>query len=162
VADPYLRFWLRFVQPALPEIERLRTEQVVDRIVASWPDFRGRAIEPIMRSAVERLLPDPRLPGGDYVGSYWTRTNDPEVDLIGADRPEAPARVAFAGSIKWRERGAFDSSDLERLMATSSRVPGVAPETPLVAVSRAGIERSARKLTVGFSPADLLAAYPES
>jgi AAA+ ATPase superfamily predicted ATPase len=161
VADPYLRFWLRFVEPALPEIERLRTERVVDRIVASWPDFRGRAIEPIVRSALERLLPDPGLPGADYVGSYWTRTNDPEVDLIGADKREAPAKVAFTGSIKWRDKDPFDSSDLERLIATSSQVPGVGPGTPLVAVSRTGIDRSARKLTIGFDPADLLAAYPE-
>lgn len=162
VADPYLRFWLRFVEPALPEIERLRTEQVVDRITAQWPDFRGHVIEPIVRSALERLLPDERLSGAAYVGSYWTRTNDPEVDLIGADKMAAPATVAFAGSIKWRETGRFDSSDLERLIATSSQVPGVGPGTPLVAVSRTGIDRSARKLHLGLGPADLLAGYPET
>ena len=160
VADPYLRFWLRFVEPALPEIERLRTERVVDRIMAAWPDFRGHAVEPIVRSAVERLLPDERLPGAEYVGSYWTRTNDPEVDLVGADKRLAPAKVAFAGSIKWRETAPFDSSDLEHLIATSARVPGVGPATPLVAVSRRGVDRSARKLHLGFGPADLLAAYP--
>lgn len=160
VADPYLRFWLRFVEPAFPEIERLRTERVVDRIMAAWPDFRGHAVEPIVRSAVERLLPDERLPGAEYVGSYWTRTNDPEVDLVGADKRLAPAKVAFAGSIKWRETAPFDSSDLERLIATSARVPGVGPATPLVAVSRRGVDRSARKLHLGLGPADLLAAYP--
>ncbi len=160
IADPYLRFWLRFVEPALPEIERLRTERVVDRIMAAWPDFRGHAVEPIVRSAVERLLPDERLPGAEYIGSYWTRKNDPEVDLVGADKRVAPAKVAFAGSIKWRETAPFDSSDLERLIATSARVPGVGPATPLVAVSRRGVDRSARKLHLGFGPADLLAAYP--
>ena len=160
VADPYLRFWLRLVEPALPETERLRTERVVDRIIAAWPDFRGHAVEPIVRSAVERLLPDERLLGAEYVGSYWTRTNDPEVDLVGADKRLAPAKVAFAGSIKWRETAPFDSSDLERLITTSARVPGVGPATPLVVVSRRGVDRSARKLHLGLGPADLLAAYP--
>ena len=95
-----------------------------------------------------------------HLASYWTRKNDPEVDLVGADKRVAPAKVAFAGSIKWRETAPFDSSDLERLIATSARVPGVGPATPLVAVSRRGIDRSARKLHLGFGPADLLAAYP--
>ena len=120
-----------------------------------------QAVEPIVRSAVERLLPDERLLGAEYVGSCWTRTNDPEVDLVGADKRVAPAKVAFAPpSIKWRETAPFDSSDLERLIATSARVAGVGPATPLVAVSRRGVQRSARKLYFGFGPADLLAAYP--
>lgn len=100
------------------------------------------------------------MPGAEYVGSSWTQTNDPEVDLIGADRSLAPAKVAFAGSIKWRGTASFDSSDPERLTATSARVPGVGPTTPLVAVSRTGIDPSARRLQIGFDPADLLAAYP--
>lgn len=160
VADPYLRFWLRFVEPALPELERLRIGPVVERIIDTWPTFRGRAIEPILRSALERLLPRDSLPGANFVGSYWTRTNDPEVDVIGADRAGAPASVAFAGSIKWRDRSTFESSDLERLIATAVRVPGVGPATPLIAISRAGIGRSARRLTAAFGPADLLEGYP--
>lgn len=156
VADPYLRFWLRFVEREMPGIERLRTEQVVDRIMAQWPDVRGRLVEPILRDALERLLPDARLPGASYVGSYWTRTNDPEIDLIGADRRSAPANVAFVGSIKWRETARFDSGDLEQLIRKSALVPGVGPATPLIAISRRGVDRSARKLKVALTPADLL------
>jgi uncharacterized protein len=152
IADPYLRFWLRFVERELPAIERLRTEEVVHRILAQWPDVRGALVEPILRDALERLLPDDRLPGAAYVGSYWTRTNDPQIDLIGADKRTAPARVAFAGSIKWRERALFDSSDLEQLIAKSALVPGVTAGTPLIAISRTGIDRSARKLTVAITP----------
>jgi hypothetical protein len=160
VADPYLRFWLRFVEPALPEIERLRIEPVVERILDAWPTFRGRAVEPILRSALERLLPHASLPGANFVGSYWTRTNDPEVDVIGADKARAPAAVAFAGSIKWRERSRFESSDLERLLATAARVPGVEPATPLVAISRTGIGASAHKLSAAFGPSELLDGFP--
>ena len=160
IADPYLRFWLRFVEPALPEIERLRTEHVVERIVASWPDARGRAIEPIVRAALERLLPDDRLPGAVCVGSYWTRTNEPEIDLVGADTRAAPARVGFIGSIKWREREPFDAGGLEPLIAAGVQVPGVVPGTPLVAVSRTGFAPGITKLAVAYGPSELLAAYP--
>jgi len=123
-----------------------------------WPDVRGRLVEPILRDALERLLPEARLPGASYVGSYWTRTNDPEIDLIGADKRSAPANVAFVGSVKWRETAPFDSGDLEQLIRKSALVPGVGPATPLIAISRRGVERSARKLTVAFTPADLLSS----
>lgn len=156
VADPYLRFWLRFVERELPAIERLRTDEVVDRILSQWADVRGRFVEPIIREALERLLPDGRLPGASYVGSYWTRTNDPEIDLIGADQRTSPAVVAFAGSIKWRDRAPFDSADLERLLTKSALVPGVGPLTPMVAVSRSGVDRSARKLHLGIAPEELV------
>ncbi len=156
VADPYLRFWLRFVEREMPAIERVRTEEVVARIVAQWPAVRGRFVEPIIRDALERLLPDSRLPGAEYVGSYWTRTNDPEIDLIGADRRTSPAAVAFVGSIKWRDAAAFDSSDLEQLIIKSALVPGVGPSTRLIAVSRCGIDRSARKLSLAIAPSDLV------
>lgn len=156
VADPYLRFWLRFVEREMPAIERIRTEEVVTRILAQWPAVRGRFVEPVIRVALERLLPDSRLPGAGYVGSYWTRTNDPEIDLIGADRRRSPAAVAFAGSIKWRDTAAFESGDLEHLITKSALVPGVGPSTPLIAVSRSGIERSARKLSLAIAPSDLV------
>ena len=157
IADPYLRFWLRFVEPALGEIERRRGPVVVDRILRDWPTYRGRAVEPILRDLLERWLPDERLPDAAFVGGFWTRRNDPEVDVIGADRPSAPARVAFAGSIKWRERAPFDGSDVGNLAAKATLVPGVTVATPLVAISRSGIDPSARGLAAGFGPDDLLA-----
>jgi uncharacterized protein len=74
VLDPYLRFWLRFLGPSIDEIDRGRGDLVVERIERDWTTFRGRAIEPVIRSAVERLLPDSRFGDARYVGSYWTRT----------------------------------------------------------------------------------------
>lgn len=159
VADPYLRFWLHFVLPSSPEIERIRTTRVVDRIMAGWEAYRGRAIEPVVRSAIERLLPHDQVPGANHVGSWWTRTNDIQVDLVGADGPVAPANVAFVGSIKWRSRQAFDRDDERALMAAVRRVPGVSAATPLVAVSRAGVQRQVTSITMTLGPDDLLEAY---
>ena len=115
ITDPYLRFWLRFIERELPAIERLHTEEVVRRIMARWPDVRGTFVEPILRDALERRLPDERLPGATYVGSYWTRKNAPQIDLVGADARTSPASVAFVGSIKWRARAPFDGADISQL-----------------------------------------------
>jgi len=156
IADPYLRFWLRFVERELPAIERQRTDVVVARVLSQWPTARGRMVEPIVRDALERMLPDDRLPGARYIGSYWNRKGDLEVDIVGGDREHKPREIAFVGSIKWRDRKSFDSADTKDLIEKSGRVPGAGPKTLLVAVSRSGIDRSARKIDVSFSPSDLV------
>jgi uncharacterized protein len=57
VADSYLRFWFRFVEPQLRNIEIGRPDLAVTAFRRSWPSWRGRAIEPIAREAVLRLAP---------------------------------------------------------------------------------------------------------
>jgi hypothetical protein len=152
VADPYLRFWLRFVGPHLAEVERGRGDRVVARVREGWPAWRGRAIEPVIRDAVARLLPMKGV-DGPVVGGYWTRTNSVEVDLIGADRPQAKA-ITFAGSIKWLEARPFETPDLNSLVRAAAQVPGAGPRTPLVAVSRSGT--TARGAALRLGPDDLI------
>ncbi|MGH3212047.1 MAG: ATP-binding protein, partial [Trebonia sp.] len=83
VTDPHLRFWLEFIGPHMPEIERHRGDLVIARVRTSWTAWRGTAVEPVIREALRRI--SDQLPGQPrVVGGYWTRTNDPEVDLIGA------------------------------------------------------------------------------
>ena len=60
VVDPYMRFWLRFVNRKVDLIERGRGSLLVEEFRQGWPSFRGRAIEPIVRDSLERLLPDTR------------------------------------------------------------------------------------------------------
>lgn len=156
VADPYLRFWLRFIGPNMEQIERGRGELVVEEIRRTWTDYRGKAVEPLIREAIERLLPDERFGGARYVGGYWTRTNDVEVDLVGADR-ERPKKIDFVGSIKWRERASFDRRDLAHLISQRPRVPGTDEETLSVGVSRTGFEVG--DLDVKLGPNELLGAW---
>jgi hypothetical protein len=97
VADTDLRFWLAFLGPHVAEIERARGDLVLHRIGAAWASWRGRAVEPVVREGLRRLRED-RLPGGTgAVGGYWTRTNDPEIDLVGADREPVAHRITFVG-----------------------------------------------------------------
>ncbi|MGQ0719555.1 MAG: ATP-binding protein [Pseudonocardiales bacterium] len=157
VADSYLRFWLRFIEPALPDIARGRCDLALARLRETWLDYRGRAVEPLVRASLERLATsDPRLAGTAVVGGYWTRTGSVEVDLVGVDQWPGATRVSAVGSIKWRDRSPFDQRDLADLAAHRAEVPG-GRDAPLVAVSRSGC--TARDLAAVYGPDDLVSAW---
>ncbi len=156
IDDPHLRFWLSFVQPGFPQIERGRGDRVLDHVRNRWSTWRGRAIEPVVRDALWRALDDDLAPGTKVIGGYWTRTNDPEIDLVGADRSPIANQITFVGSIKWLESRPFDHRDAGRLLVHRSQLPGATDDTPLLAVSRSG--SSVDGITV-MSPEDLLAAW---
>jgi AAA+ ATPase superfamily predicted ATPase len=156
VADSYLRFWLSFVGPRIPVIERGRGDRVLEQIRTSWTSWRGRAIEPVIREALWRLADDELPEGTDAVGGYWTRTNDPEIDVVGADRAPVAKRITAVGSIKWLETKPFDARDLARLIVHRSRLPGADEATPLVAVARGGCAASGVRW---LGPEELLSAW---
>lgn len=158
IADPYLRFWLKFIAPNMPVIERRRGDLICERILDDWNAFRGRAIEPIVRASIERMLPDSTLPNASYVSSYWTRTNRPQVDLVGSDGDRSPTTAAFIGSIKWRERRKFSRADAVELASIRPQVPLTGPQTQIVGVSRTGFEAGVQ-LDGRLGPADLLSAW---
>jgi AAA+ ATPase superfamily predicted ATPase len=158
VADPALRFWLRFIDPGLPLIERGRGDLVLAAVRRDFGTWRGRAIEPVVRESLLRLLHDDAdFADATAVAGYWTRSNDVEVDLIGADRAPVANQIAFVGSIKWLERAPFDQADVARLLQHRARVPGATDHTPLAAVTRSG--SAADLLTRVWGPADLVDAW---
>ncbi|HTW20544.1 MAG TPA: DUF234 domain-containing protein [Mycobacteriales bacterium] len=157
VADPYLRFWLRLIEPSLPDVARGRPDLALARVRESWHEFRGRAVEPVIRASLERIAADdPVLDGTGVVGGYWTRTNNVEVDLVGVDRWPDSRRVTMTGSVKWRERAPFDRRDLAALVGHRARVPGGA-DAKLIAVSRSG--STITGIDRVYGPADLVAAW---
>jgi Archaea bacterial proteins of unknown function len=102
IADPYLRFWLAFLQRGLPLVERGRGDVLLDRVERSWGSWRGRAVEPIIRESLMRLTPDEQWPDTEAVGGWWNRQNNPEIDLVGADRaPTARNITSSARSNGW-------------------------------------------------------------
>jgi hypothetical protein len=160
VADSYLRFWLYFIGPHRSELDRGRSDRVLDRIDSGWTSWRGRAIESVIREALHRLLPDDQLSDPGAVGGYWTRTNDVEVDIVGADRSPVARQIAFVGSIKWLERRPFDHHDLAQLIMQRGRVPGAAEDTALVVVSRAG-SRVENAVTATYGPEQLIIGWSD-
>jgi AAA+ ATPase superfamily predicted ATPase len=158
VADPYLRFWLRFVGPGIDTIDRGRGELVVAEVRSSWSTFRGRAIEPTIRRALELSLPDRRYGGALYVGAYWNRASTVEVDLVGGDAKPSARIIPFVGSIKWRDDETFGRTDTAALAAQRTAVPGAGPATALLGVSRRGFD-AAVGLDVQLTADELIAAY---
>lgn len=155
IVDPYLRFWLHFIAPHMPEIERGRGDLTVARIRRGWTSWRGRAVEPVVRDALARLLPDGVLPAAGAVGGYWTRANDVEIDIVGADRGPVARTLLFVGSVKWLDQDVFDNRDLAKLQRHRAAIS----TEPLltVGVSRSGF--SCRGLDARYGPDELLAAW---
>jgi AAA+ ATPase superfamily predicted ATPase len=158
VADPYMRFWLAFLLRGIPLIERGRGDLALARIERSWTSWRGRAVEPVIRQSLLRLLPSADWPDTEAIGGWWNRQNNPEIDLVGADRDPVASRLHFIGSIKWLETQRFGRRDYDTLVRDMLAVPGAEPDTPLVAVSRCGIDDDL-PLAAHWTPDDLVAAW---
>ena len=161
VADPYLRFWLRFVAGAIDTIDRGRGELILADVRRDWSTFRGRAIEPIVRDGLEQLLPDERFGAARYVGGWWNRNNSIEVDLVGAERRPVAERVDFVGSVKWRDGQPFDRHDGAVLAGKRLSIPGADTHTKLLGVSRQGFTPD-RGLDIEIGPEELIAAFGRS
>jgi hypothetical protein len=161
IADPYLRFWLALIARAIPLIERGRGDLALEGIERSWTAWRGRAVEPVIRASLLRLLPNDDWPETEAVGGWWNRRNNPEIDLVGADREPVAGAVHLLGSIKWLESQPFDRRDYEALVRDMLAVPGARPDVPLVAVSRSGIAEGL-PLAASRGPDDLFVPGGES
>ncbi|HEY9476177.1 MAG TPA: DUF234 domain-containing protein, partial [Mycobacteriales bacterium] len=156
VADPYLRFWLTFLGPHVAEIERGRGDLVLGRIESGWTSWRGRAVEPVIRESLRRISAEILPEGTNVVEGYWTRTNDPEIGIVGADRGPVAGRITVVGSIRWQDSRPFDLHDLARLAVHRSQLPGADDSTPLLAVTRSGT--TARDV-LALGPDDLIATW---
>lgn len=157
VSDPYLRFWLRFIRTGISLLERGRGDILERRIRESWASFAGRAIEPVVRDAVGRMLPDSRFGDAEFVGGFWNRDNSVEVDLVGGRDEKGSEQIDFVGSIKWHTRGKFDRADFGGLIRDRALVPGATDESLLVGVSRNGF--AVEGLDVRLTPEDLVSAF---
>jgi uncharacterized protein len=155
ITDSYLRFWLAFLGPHLAELDRMRSDLTLQRVDRNWTSWRGRAIEPLVRDALARLLPAKGIPAAPAIGGYWTRSNDVEIDIVGADRAPVARQILFLGSVKWLDTAQFDEHDLIELQRHRDRV--TQNPVPLVAISRSGT--STKHVDAAFTPADLLEAW---
>jgi hypothetical protein len=116
---------------------------------------RGGADRPAVpaAAAAERRLARDRSRRG-----WWNRQNNPEIDLVGADRDPVAGRVHFVGSIKWLENQPFGTREYDTLVRDMLAVPGTGRDTPTVAVSRCGVA-DGLPLTAHWTPGDLVRAW---
>ncbi|MDQ1026384.1 hypothetical protein QF035_003966 [Streptomyces umbrinus] len=104
------------------------------------------------------VLSDRAWPETEAIGGWWNRQNNPEIDLVGADREPVARQVHFVGSVKWLETQPFGRHDYDALVRDMLAVPGTTTDTPLVAVSRCGVS-DGLPLTTHWGPEDLVRAW---
>lgn len=161
VADSNLRLYLAILRDAQQLVMRGRAEAAFAVVQRRWETWRGRAVEPLVREALELAAGVGALPWPEVraVGGWWNRRFDPEVDLVGADRGPVAGRIHFAGSVKWVS-APFDRHNLAALRHAAEQIPGFEPgASGLVVVCRAGADLPQDSVDVQWGPADLLAAW---
>ena len=134
--------------------------QIIER---RWSSWRGRAVEPLVREALELAAATGRLPWPQTtaVGGWWNRRFDPEVDLVGADRSPVAGRIDFAGSVKWLT-SPVDRHDVATLTASAPAVPGFEPgRSGLAVVSLSGraADVDAARVDLWWTADDVLDAF---
>jgi AAA+ ATPase superfamily predicted ATPase len=140
VADSNLRLYLAALRSAHELSRRGRPDAAFEVVERRWSSWRGRAVEPVVREALELAALSGRLPWPEcaVVGGWWNRRFDPEVDLVGADRSPVARRIDFVGSVKWLNTP-VDRHDLASLHRGAAALPGVeAGRTGSVVVSLGG------------------------
>ncbi|WP_175477101.1 ATP-binding protein [Ruania alba] len=153
VADPYLRFWFRYIGRDVERIARGRGDLVAQRFDRDWSSWRGRSIEPVVREAILRLaIDDDRLDGVEAVHAWWARDGRAEVDVVAT----TAERTAVVGTIKWRPDGTVTRREIDQLRAATAFVPRSA-HAVLAAVSPEVGPTVGADLV--FGAADLLSAW---
>jgi len=99
IADDFLRFWFRFVDPNRSGIEQAPDLVLEDRILPELDEFVATTFEDVCREALWQLARDSEV-AFTYgsVGRWWY--GEHEIDIVGLD-DRTPA--AIFGECKWTE-----------------------------------------------------------
>ncbi|HXF71988.1 MAG TPA: ATP-binding protein [Actinomycetota bacterium] len=153
IADPYLRFWFRYVLPNRSRLARGRITEVAQEIRQDLATFVGPVFEECCREWVARYsaLGAAAL----EVGSWWSRTHDLEIDVVTVER----SGYGLLGSCKWSRRPVGERV-LDALYAAKAALGPKAGRARLAIFSRAGFspalrERAAREGVALVEVADL-------
>ncbi|MEI6452917.1 MAG: DUF234 domain-containing protein [Actinomycetes bacterium] len=132
--DPYFRFWFRYVLVNRSRLARGRIAEVAGEIREDLASFIGPVFEDVCRDWVGRC--SALGEGALEVGSWWSRRNDVEVDVVTLDR----RGYGLLGSCKWwRKRvGVAELDDLHRARAA---LGPKAAQAKLVLFARSGFSR---------------------
>lgn len=99
VADPYVRFWGRYILPYTGAIEKGQGAGLVDQVLRpTWEQFVASTWEELAREAVYDLAARRTLGfWPEAVGSWWDAGH--QIDLVAASYQQ---RMAWLGEVRWR------------------------------------------------------------
>jgi hypothetical protein len=122
VADPFLRFWFRFVAPNRSRLEAGQIAAVTREVDAAWPGWVGGTWEDLARAAVPRLDLGPTT--FSVAGRWWGPGVDGrplELDLV-AEAVAGPPRL-LVGEAKRSAAAAEARVALAELRRKAARCP---------------------------------------
>jgi hypothetical protein len=146
VADPYLRFWFRFVLPYRNRLEHgVDVDRIYSDVVAPALDhfISKPTFEEVCRAWVLDQMEAGTLPMSDRVGAWWgpvpapapgqpRRQAEAELEVVAA----TGTRVVLAGEAEWTP-DPVGFGALSHLRDVMQYVPGTDEETELVLFGRA-------------------------
>lgn len=132
IADPYFRFWYRYVFPNRSRLELGRVRDVADEIVADLDNHMDTVFEDCCRIWAAKYAPADLIGAFDGIGAWWTRDGQTEVD-IAAHRDN---RYTFLGSVKWKST--VDERVLDQLEEARDKMGPKAARARLALFARSG------------------------
>lgn len=148
VADPYLRFYYRFLEPQLAHITRGAYHAVWQTIERHWRTFVGsHMFEELCREWVYVAAETNRLPFlPQRVGSHWRAFE--QIDVVAVNWDEA---IVLYGECKWKRDSALNEGEVKKLFQQAEKIQlttqsGNPFSKQYVFFSRAGFTEPARAL----------------
>ena len=122
IADPFLRLWYRFVEPARSRLAARQITAVARSVEAEWPRFLGSVWEEMARASVPRLA----VAGRSWsVASRWWGPDGHgqplEVDIL-AEAADGSGDL-LVGEAKLRATASEIRSALDELRRKTARLP---------------------------------------
>lgn len=154
IADPYFRFYFRFIARRRGDIGRGLGERLVSSaILPMLDDYMGSIFEDMAREHARHLAIAGALEA-DRVDSWWSSDGSTEVDVVGL----AGGRITFVGTAKWNQHPA-QMRVLAELEKHVANLPGDATQALRLVYVRGGSdERVAALQSVrSFSLAEMYA-----
>jgi len=156
IADPYFRFWFRYVANNRSRLESGRVDQVLDEILADLENLMGWSFEQCCRRWLEAYAEEERIGVPQQIGSWWSRNGQTEVDVVGVRKH----RYVLVGSCKWRRIAGVEV--LEDLYAKQEEFGPRADDAKRVLFAREDFTKEVRKKAAAddvllLSAADLFA-----
>jgi AAA+ ATPase superfamily predicted ATPase len=138
IADPYFRFWFRFIAPHRAQIARGLGAQLVDgRILPGLDDHMGGVFEDMAREHARSLAAAGEI-AADRIEAWWSADGRHEIDLVGVAGDGA---ISLVGTVKWSAR-ALGRDVLASLDAHAAALPGIRPGTLRLIYGRTGCRQS--------------------
>ncbi|HEX3391837.1 MAG TPA: ATP-binding protein [Solirubrobacteraceae bacterium] len=139
IADPYFRFWFRYIAGNRSRLESGRVNEVLGEILGDLDNTMGWAFEQCCRRWVSAYAEEDTVGGPREVGSWWSRDGSTEIDVVGVRRH----RHVLLGSCKWRRTVGLEVlTDLRR---QQSALGPTARDARLAIFAREGFTKELRR-----------------